>query len=51
MFVIERLVFSHSRSANQVIRLRLQLAVCRSQMDEVVGAPVVENNRRGADTL
>ena len=50
-FVIEQLVFSHSRSANQVIRLRLQLAVSRSQMDEVAGAPLMENDCRGVDTL
>ena len=43
-FVIEGLVFSHSRSAIQVIRLRLQLDVSRSQMDEVVGVPVVEKH-------
>lgn len=39
-FVIEQLVFSHSRSASS-----------RSQMDEVAGAPVEENDCRGADKL
>ena len=42
--------YSHLRSANLVIRLRLQLAVS-CQMDEVAGAPVAENDCRGVDTL